>query len=215
MNSSVVVLANVKGGVGKSTCAVHFAEWLRMRSHRVMLVDSDKQGSAASWAVWRITEAQQPAPEISRLYDKELLVQIPSLRQRYERIVIDTRGSDGAGTRAAMVLAQLVIVPVRDSDFDAAALDDLMGIIDEARAINPNLRAFSYLSQIDSRRVFPADLLAYMSEIGLPPLKTVIRHRAAFAKAGRGLSVFETGDAKAAEEMNNLCQEIEDELSKN
>lgn len=214
MASSVVALANVKGGVGKSTCAVHLAEWMRHRGKQVILVDSDKQGSAAAWAVWRMTEAEKPAPQITRLYEKELLVQIPSLRERYERIVIDTRGSDGTGTRAALVVAQVVVVPVRDSDFDAAALDDLMALIGEARAINPDLRAFAYLSQIDSRRAFPAELLAYMEEVGLVPLKTVIRHRAAFSKAGRGLSVFEIGDQKASEEMDALCQEIENELAK-
>jgi len=214
MTALTVALANVKGGVGKSTCAIHYAEWLRINNYRVMLIDSDKQGSAASWAVWRITEAEKPAPEICRLYDKDLFVQAPAFRDRYDRIVIDTRGSDGAGTRAALVVSQLAIVPVRDSDFDSAALDDLMTLIDEARSLNPNLRAFSYLSQIDSRRAYPAELEKYMTDVGLPPLKTVIRHRAAYARAVRGLSVFELNDEKANLEMTNLCKEIDDELCK-
>lgn len=214
MSALTVSLANIKGGVGKSTCAVHYAEWLRMKNFRTMLVDSDKQGSAASWAVWRITEAEKQAPEISRLYDKDLFVQIPALRDRYDRIVIDTRGADGAGMRAALVVSNMAIVPVRDSDFDSAALDDLLVLVSEARSINPNLRAFSFLSQIDSRRAYPTELEKYLTEIGLPPLKAVIRHRAAYARAGRGLSVFELGDTRASAEMHQLCEEIDNELQR-
>lgn len=214
MSALTVAFANVKGGVGKSTTAVHYAEWIRSKGNRVMLIDSDKQGSAASWAVWRQTETDNPAPEISRLYSKDLLVQVPALREHYDRIVIDTRGADGASIRAAMVVSQIVIIPVRDSDFDAAALTDVAELISEARAVNPNLRAFSFLSQFDARRSFPHEQAKYMIELGMPPLESVLHFRAVFARVSRGRTVFELGDESARVEMTNLCKEIEDELTK-
>lgn len=45
----VIVLANSKGGVGKSTLAVHLAVWLYDRGHRVALVDADVQSSSSVW----------------------------------------------------------------------------------------------------------------------------------------------------------------------
>lgn len=214
MSALTVAFANVKGGVGKSTTAVHYAEWIRAKGNRVMLVDSDKQGSAASWAVWRQAETDMPAPEISRLYAKDLLVQVPALREHYDRIVIDTRGADGASIRAAMVVSQIVVIPVRDSDFDAAALSDVAELIAEARSVNPDLRAYSFLSQFDTRRSYPHEQAEFMSELGMPPLESILHFRAVFARVSRGRTVFELGDDNARIEMTNLCKEIENELQK-
>ena len=44
-----IALVNNKGGVGKSTTAVHFSSWLEKRSKRVMLIDADAQVSSSRW----------------------------------------------------------------------------------------------------------------------------------------------------------------------
>lgn len=208
MTAKTVALANTKGGVGKSTTAVHFAEWLRQQGHRVMLVDSDKQGSAASWVVWRLTEVGVEAPEITRLYDKDLFAQVPALKKQYDYIIIDTRGADSGGARAALIVADMAVMPVRDSDFDSAAVDDLRDIVDEIRTVNPALQVRSFLCQIDSRRAFPDSVRQQLLDVGFEPMNAVVHFRAAFSKALRGRTVFELSDKKASEEMLALCMEI-------
>lgn len=213
MSAITIALANSKGGAGKSTTAVHLAEWMRQHGHRVMLVDSDKQGSAASWVVWRLTEEQKEAPELTRLYDKDLFAQVPALKRQYDRIIIDTRGADSAGARAALLVADMAVVPVRDSDFDSAAIDDLLGMVEEVRTVNDALKVRSFLSQIDARRSFPVEVRDQLAEVGFSPMETVVHFRAAFSKALRGSTVFELSDKRAKDEMLKLCMEIENAIT--
>lgn len=206
----LIALTSTKGGVGKSTIAVHIAQLFANESAKTILVDTDRQGSAASWIVWRTQEHKLSAPELTRLFDREIITQARALRERYDRVIIDTRGADSVSLRAALIVSDIAIVPVRDSDFDGASLDDMRALIDEVRTVNDRLRVVSFLSQIDERRKFPTRIRDYLDEIGFNPLKTVIHFRSAFSKAAHGLTVLELKDAKAKSEMLSLFMEIKD-----
>ena len=45
----IIAIANSKGGVGKSTLAVHLAAWLHEQGHQVTLADCDTQHSSSEW----------------------------------------------------------------------------------------------------------------------------------------------------------------------
>jgi chromosome partitioning protein len=203
----IVSLVNLKGGVGKSTAAVHLATYLAQES-RALLIDSDKQGSAASWAVWR-EEAKAATPTVVRLYDKELITQGKKLAGGYDWTIIDTRGSDSVSTRAALVLSDLALVPLRDSEFDAAAIDDLLVVIGEAQSLNPDLKVLAYLSQVDKRAKFPADHKAFLAERGVQCADAYLSFRRSYIKAAGGKLVDEVGDSTAAAEMSHLLHEVQ------
>ena len=69
---SVITVASSKGGVGKTTVALHLATMFA-RQGRTLLIDGDPQASAAKWAGWRRDTAFEPSPVTTRLNGKEIL----------------------------------------------------------------------------------------------------------------------------------------------
>ena len=82
----IISFLNQKGGVGKTTLAVHVATALAMDGHRVLLVDGDPQGSALDWSASREIDALFPVVGIPKpTIHKEL----PKLAANYDFVVID------------------------------------------------------------------------------------------------------------------------------
>lgn len=206
---------NTKGGCGKSTLAVHFAAWLEASKVKTLLIDTDKQANAASWVVWRKEEKLEPTPMCMRLYGQEILNEGPGHASNYQATVIDTKGTDSAGTRASMIISDMALVPVRVSDFDAAAIDDFLEMLNEVRSVNPKLKVKVFINQIDPRRRHPYKLIDHLESQGLEVLNSIIKARAAFSDALHGGTVFEIGnDEKARFEANHLFAEIMEEVAK-
>src|SRR5947208_1645854 len=84
----IIVVANSKGGVGKSTLAVHLAAWLHEQGHTVTLADCDTQHSSSEWA-----KEAAPAVKSVRLADPdEILDRLPALSQQTDFVVADGPG---------------------------------------------------------------------------------------------------------------------------
>jgi chromosome partitioning protein len=82
---SIIALTNSKGGVGKSTVAVHLAAWCQERGRRTALVDADAQGASSLWL-------HEASPEIGifRLQTPdEILDQVPRLAAQFDILVVD------------------------------------------------------------------------------------------------------------------------------
>lgn len=202
-------VVNTKGGVGKTTLAVHLAGMLA-RTGSTLLVDGDPQASAASWAAWRRESNRNPNPVTTVLVGKAILTEGKSLSLNYKHTVVDAGGRDSAGLRAALLLAELAIVPIGASNLDASALDDLLSIIDDAKAFNEKLDVRVLLTRIDPRTKDTGEMLSYLQEKGLSVLKSKICERVAVRRAvGEGAIVQEIGkDSAAAAEVEAFFKEI-------
>lgn len=92
------------------------------------LIDGDPQASAASWAAWRRDNPEySPSPTTVCLQGKAINSEGRQLASSYEHVVVDAGGRDSVGLRSAVLLAEVVIVPVGASSFDAAA--DLLKLL--------------------------------------------------------------------------------------
>ena len=127
----IIVIANSKGGVGKSTLAVHLAAWLHEQGHSVTLADCDTQQSSSEW----IREA---VPEVKavRLDNPDMILnELPLLNQETDYVVADGPGSQTETSRALLLRADMAIVPCKASMLEVRALAKATEVLRQAQDI--------------------------------------------------------------------------------
>jgi chromosome partitioning protein len=194
----IYAVVNSKGGVGKTTTAVHLAAMLAKKGS-TLLIDGDPQASAASWAAWRRDTDFFPSPTTTCLAGKAILAEGKELSKGFDNAVVDAGGRDSTALRSALLLAQRAIIPIGASNLDAAALTDLLTIVDLARDYNPDLDVRVLLTRVDSRTKDTGEMLQFLAEQKLNVLNGRICERVAFRRAiGEGATVCELGKDQAA-----------------
>ncbi len=117
----VIVIANPKGGVGKSTLATNLAGYLTCQGHNVMLGDVDIQQSSRSWL--RLRPPSLPPIHAWDIIDGH----VARPPKGTTHMVLDTpAGFDGARFEEVMRIADKVIVPLQPSMFDILATQSFL-----------------------------------------------------------------------------------------
>jgi chromosome partitioning protein len=75
--------------------------------------------------------------------------QIQQLKHKYQDIIIDVGGRDAGSLRAALTVADILVVPVQPRSFDIWALDTVAALVNEAREINEDLTVLTVLNSAD------------------------------------------------------------------
>lgn len=149
--SLVVAVGHVKGGVGKTTLAVNLTISQGLRGKDVLLVDGDEQGTARAFTQLRADVLGAPGYTAVSLRGAEIRTQLRLLRSKYEYIIVDVGGRDTASLRAALTVADILIVPVLPATFDVWSLEPLEDLIQEARQINSELIVLAVLNAADAQ----------------------------------------------------------------
>lgn len=139
----VIAIAARKGGVGKTTVAVHLAVAAQRADQRTLLIDLDPQRSATAWAE---TRGEDP-PDVVSASSAQLHDLLNAVRADTDIVIIDTPPSAGDAGRTAIAAADLVIVPTR------LAASDLRGVISSYdEAVGRERPAFVLANGVDGRR---------------------------------------------------------------
>lgn len=204
----IIVVANSKGGVGKSTTAVHLAAWLHEQGHRVTLADCDTQQSSSEW----IREA---APEIKAVRldnPDQILNELPSLAAEVDYVVADGPGSQTETSRALLLRADMAIVPCKASMLEVRALAKATEVLRQAQDIRGGSpSAVIVLSMIGKNYRLTHDMKDAARTLDLPLAKYPLTLRQIYADApGQGSVVWQMGARarEAAEETRRLFEEI-------
>lgn len=203
----IIACLNQKGGVGKTTLAVHLAAYLA-RAGRVLLVDSDPQGSALSWAAARGDKA--PPFNVIR-YDKPTLHRdVASLGKGYAHVVIDgpPRVTDLA--TSAIGAADIVLTPVQPSPYDVWACGEVVKLVKQVQIYKPAVRQFLVINRKIGNSAIGRDVRDALAGFEIPVLEATITQRVAFAEtAATGATVFEIDpEGPAAREMEAMAVEL-------
>lgn len=210
----IILIAGEKGGTGKTTIATNLAVMRTQKHDDVLLIDTDKQPTASYWCSLR--EDNNIAPRIASIqkFDKAVRTETAVLKHKYRDIIIDAGGRDSPELRAALLVAELALFPLRPSQFDLWTLGRLNTLVDEAREINPGLTARVVINQASPnpavKEVEEAQKLVEDFQ-NLSVLKTYICERIAFRRAavhGMAVTEYKPEDSRAVEEMNSLYSEV-------
>lgn len=208
----IVALLNQKGGVGKTTLALHLAgEWAR-QGRKTLLVDADPQGSALDWSQVRAQEGLSRLFGVIGLARDTLHREAPELARDADMVVIDGPPRVAGLLRSALLAADLVVIPVQPSPLDGWASAEMLSLLGEARMFRPDLTARFVLNRCSTRTVIARDTGAALIAHDPPLLATRIGQRVVFAGAARtGRLAFEcTPGGLAAAEIAALASEIEE-----
>lgn len=213
---ATVVVGAEKGGVGKSTLAVNLAVARAMQGRDVLLIDTDKQGSAQQWAATRREEGIAPTITCVGIRGASLKQEVRDLKAKYDDIVIDAGGQDSIELRAAMMVADLLVTPCEPSQFDIFSTFTMDRLVGEVRTINEALGAVLVVNcaPTNAQQTDVAEMRDALSEMqNYAILATEVHTRKAYrrcARDGRAVSEYSRADTddKAVAEMTALAGEV-------
>jgi chromosome partitioning protein len=198
----VVVVANPKGGVGKSTLSTNIAGYYASKGHAVMLGDVDRQQSSDLWLGLR-----PPAARPIARWDvtPDLIVKPP---KGTTHVVLDTPGGlHGWRFNDVMKLANKLIVPLQPSVFDIFATRAFLDKLAENRKTS-NVEVGIVGMRVDSRTIAADKLREFVESLGLPVLGYLRDTQNYIHLAARGLTVFDVAPTrvqKDLEQWQGIC----------
>ena len=182
-----IVIANPKGGSGKTTLATNIAGWIAGKRQRVALVDADPQRSSEQWL------ARRPRlfPAITGAAADDGKRELKDAGAQWA--VIDTAaGTHGDGLREAVRRADVMLVPLSASTFDMAATARFLATLAEFKAVKEGGLALGLVAmRIDARTRAAAELDEFLDGVEFP-LVTHLRDTQVYVHCARdGATVFD------------------------
>ncbi|MGD1904796.1 MAG: AAA family ATPase [Leptolyngbyaceae cyanobacterium] len=180
----IITVASFKGGVGKTTTAIHLAAFLQGQAE-TLLIDADPNRSALGWS----RRGELPFAVVDEW-------QPEALTRDYPYVVIDTPARPTpADLRTLVTHCHLLVLP---TTADILALDALVLMVDHLKLF-PAAQYQILLTAIPPKPSKAGDdIRALLDEARLPVFKQGIRRYAAFQKAAlAGVPVYSVKDAKA------------------
>lgn len=205
---TVIAVTNSKGGVGKSTLAVHLAVWLHEQGHRVILADCDTQHSSSEW----INEACNEIETVRLKNPDEIIDELPQLAREVDFVIADGPGSNTETSRTLLLFADLAIFPCKASMLEVRALAKATKVLQQAHAVNPGRPdAVIVLSMVGRKYRLTQDMVEAATALDLPLADTPMVLRQIYADApGQGAVVWQLGARarEASKEVRRLFSEL-------
>jgi chromosome partitioning protein len=204
----LVAFTNTKGGVGKSTLAVHLAVWLFDRGFRVAVLDCDKQRSSSQW----IAEAEPNITVRTSSSPESTLMEARTLLRSHDFVIGDGPGGLDDLSRTLLILADLAILPITPSVLDIRSVSQATEILRYAQELNggrPEGRLV--LNKMRTRGRISREIREAAPSIGVTVAHHSVRQLEAFVDAAQQGSVvtrMKTAPQNARDDIERLCSEL-------
>lgn len=210
----ILVAGGIKGGSGKTTLATNLTVIRSREGRDVLLVDADDQRSAAEFTELRAEEMEDTGYTCIQLDGKAVRDQIQRLSDKYDDIIVDTGGRDTTSQRAALTVADVLVVPFGPRSLDIWTLERVEDLVADGRAVNPDLEAYSFINRADHQGSYNEETREVLSDSEeVKFIEPTLGDRKAFAIAfdyGQSIVEYTPRDKKAIREMRELYEAVFD-----
>ena len=191
----VIVVANPKGGVGKSTLSTQLAGWYASRGHAVMLGDVDRQQSARQWLALR---PPQLAPIRTWEIAHDDIVRPP---KGTTHVVLDTpAGLHGKRLDEVLKLADQVLVPLQPSLFDIQATYPFIEQLRVHRR-SDRLRIGLVAMRVRDHTIAADQLQHFLATLSVPVVGQLRDTQNYVQLAARGLTLWDLNPARVERDL--------------
>ncbi|TNH04058.1 ParA family protein [Testudinibacter sp. TR-2022] len=199
----VISFLNPKGGAGKTTAVINIATCLVKSGYKIAVVDTDPQRSISNW--------NQQDKAIFDLYTAENEKDVYQVRKQltgYDYVVIDGAGSLSIITAAAIMVSDLVIIPVASSPLDFSSSGSVLSVL-EAQAYNRQVPAYYLITQSKNHANMLKIIKNNIAHTGIPRLINSLSYYEGFKTSliDNG-TIFDTKNGKAIAIVQLLTSEI-------
>jgi chromosome partitioning protein len=192
----IVLIANPKGGVGKSTAATNLAGYFARRGHATMLGDLDRQQSALAWL--KIRPATLPSIASWDRSDEK----IARPPKGVTHVVLDSpAGIHGHMLKDALRVADRLIIPLQPSLFDIYATQAFLGRLAERGLMKEGGRVGVLGMRVDARTRAAEQLQRFVEDLGLPVLGFLRDTQNYVQLAAHGLTLWDVAPSRVAKDV--------------
>lgn len=185
-----ILIANPKGGAGKTTLATNLAGYFAVRGKHVMLADLDRQQSSSNWLERRPADAPQIESNSKQTAKLDWLITDSPAGLRDEKLTDAVKAAD------------CVIVPIQPSAFDIGATRDFLEVLAEEKAIRKNKTFVALVGmRVNLRTHSAAKLAEFMQQTNLPVLAYLRNTQNYVSAAEQGLSIFDMRASLVAQDI--------------
>jgi len=194
----VIVVANPKGGAGKSTMSTNIAGYFASQGHQVMLGDADTQQSSKFW----LSQRPETLPHIATWDYLPDLVLTAKPPRGTTHVVIDTPGGiNGWRLQEVIERADKVIVPVMPSVFDMQATNEfLLQLVNITASLPTQVAVVG--NRIDARTISAANLRKFIESLDVQVLSYLRDTQYYLHMAAHGLSMFDITPSKVQKDLD-------------
>ena len=200
---AVIVVANPKGGVGKSTLCTNIAGYLASKNQAVLLGDADRQQSSRLWLGLRPPQAR---PIGTWDIGADVISRPPP---GSAHVVLDTpAGLDGWRLSDVLKMADRIVVPLQPSVFDIFATRSFLDQLASHRG-SAGTPVGIVGMRVDARTKAAEQLALFVQSLDLPVLGMLRNTQNYLHLAAHGLSVFDLPPARATrdlEQWEGICR---------
>lgn len=205
----IISVTSLKGGTGKSTISQNLSVCLAHMGYDILLIDTDTNASSLKWSGLRPKEL--PVITTVMINDgKALRNNIKKLEKTADIVIIDGTPAMSELASTVMVLADLILIPIKPSAMDIWATEMFLEKYQNIQSIKEDLSAHLVMNQFDSRNKLGQEVEATLKDhLPLPILNTKLHQRVAFCECIiEGKGAYEYKDMKARNEAVALTKEI-------